>query len=352
MNTALYVMLYIFVGLVLFFFLCFVVEIILMGCGINVQEKTIPAFYKNEMYTNDILQHFSADKPNLELKIKKGLKNIANKRIVLCFLARDVEKQIQKNIDKVMIFVRGCKDYRIVVFENDSKDHTRQRLREWANKDKKVILLSCCDEGVCDCKLQIEQIRDKNPISNNRISKMSMFRNKYLDYVLQHFQDYDYMVVLDVDIRGGVYGDGYLTCFADDDWDAIFARGVKPFPFMFGKITMVYDALAFLDLKNPIEIKKNIFKSLFQLQQVYNKKIGSDNVPVLSAFNGVAVYKIQKIIESSARYGFQSGCEHVDFHNSLRSRKLYANPSFVVNMGIDNDSQMPFTFLFNIFKNL
>jgi len=376
------VVLYAFIGIFLFFFVCLILEIILMGCGINVQEKTVPSLYKNEISTQDIRENFTVDKTNLEFKIKRGLEIIADKKIVLCLLARDVENKILTNVDKIMLFVKDFKDYRIVIFENDSVDYTRQRIREWSNRDNKVILLSCCDEAakplrstsegvdahlreaqilpkakchlreaqICECRLNVDQIRNSNPISEKRIHKMAKFRNKYLDYVFKHFSDYDYMMVADIDIRGGVYREGYLTCFADDNWDAIFAKGIKPFPFMFGKINMVYDTLAFLDKQNPTEMKKNIMKSFYQLQKVYNKKVGSDNVPVLSAFNGAAVYNLRKIIESGARYDCKSDCEHIDFHKSLS--KLYANPSFIINMGLDNETQMPFKFVFNIFKNL
>jgi len=371
------VVLYTFIGICLFFFVCLILEITLMGCGINVQEKTVPSLYKNEISTQDIRENFTVDKTNLEFKIKRGLERIADKKIVLCLLARDVENKILTNVDKIMLFVKGFKDYRIVIFENDSVDYTRQRIREWSNRDNKVILLSCCVEAakplrstsegveaqilpkakyhlreaqICECRLNVDQIRNSNPISEKRIHKMAKFRNKYLDYVFKHFSDYDYMMVADIDMRGGVYREGYLTCFADDNWDAIFAKGVKPFPFMFGKINMVYDTLAFLDKQNPTEMKKNILKSFYQLQKVYNKKVGSDNVPVISAFNGAAVYNLRKIIESGARYDCKSDCEHIDFHKSLN--KLYANPSFIINTGLDNETQMPFKFVFNIFKNL
>jgi hypothetical protein len=239
-----------------------------------------------------------------------------------------------------MLFTHGFKDYNIVIFENDSKDNTRNLLKQWAQRDSKVKLLDCCDDGSCDCKLNIKDLKiESGPLSKKRIAKMAHFRNKYVDYVKKNYKDYDYMLVIDIDIRGGIYKEGYQSCFADDDWDAIFARGIRPFPFLFGSINYVYDWLAYADNKykkkdlNLLDYIDNHFK----LQKKYDKKIGETMEPIKSAFNGAGIYRIKTLINSDAKYSGINSCEHIDFNDSLKSYKLYANPSFIINMGVDND---------------
>lgn len=322
-----------------------------MGCGVNVQEKLVPYMYETELKRNKLREHFRIDYEKLDKKVKKGIQNMQNKKIVICALARNVERCFPKCIDKIMLFTEGFKDYSIVIYENDSKDNTRALVKKWAQSNPKVKLLDCCNEGSCECALKIEDLKlDDGPLSEKRIAKMAHFRNKYLDYVKKNYKDYDYMMVVDIDIRGGVYKEGFQTCFADDDWDAIFARGIKPFPFLFGSINFVYDTIAYVDKKDTklLDDNNRFINNFSDLQKVYSKKIGDSMEPVRSAFNGASIYRIKTIIDSDARYNSNTPCEHIDFHDNLKSDRMYASPSFIINMGLDNDTQLPFKYFLSI----
>lgn len=348
------ILLYILLAIFLFFLLEIIIEVILMGCGVIVQEKLVPYMYDSEIKRNKLKEHFRIDNEKLNNKVHMGIQNIKNKKIVICALARDVEKCFPKCIDKIMLFTEGFENYNIIIYENDSKDRTRELLREWAQRNKKVKLMDCCEEGNCDCKLKVNNLKldeGAGALSYQRIKKMAYFRNKYLDYVKKNYKDYDYMMVIDIDIRGGVFKEGFQSCFADDDWDAIFAKGIKPFPFLFGSLNFVYDTLAFVDNKSHMLFDmREALKIWFRLQNVYNKKIGDSMEVVRSAFNGAGIYRIKTIIDSDAKYDSITPCEHIDFHDSLKSDKLYASPSFIINMGIDNETQLPFNFVISILK--
>ena len=126
-----------------------------MGCGVIVQEKLVPYMYDSEIKRNKLKEHFRIDNDKLNNKVHMGIQNIKNKKIVICALARDVEKCFPKYVDKIMLFTEGFENYNIIIYENDSKDRTRELLREWAQRDKKVKLMDCCEEGNCDCIIVI-----------------------------------------------------------------------------------------------------------------------------------------------------------------------------------------------------
>ena len=305
-----------------------VIEIILMFCGVNVHKHFVPDMYETKLRRKTIREHFLVDEVGLEEKVRRGVGNMAGRRIVVCAIVRNIEEYFPECIEKIMIFTEGFKDYRIVLFENDSGDRTREYLKRWEGSDKRVKLLDCCEEGSCECKLKMVDLKSTYGNTYNRISKMAQLRNRCLEYVKKQYMDYDYMLVADADIGGGVYKEGYQTCFANDDWDAIFARGTRPFPFMFGRINAMYDGLSFRD--------KDGNGNFFILQGVYNRRVGSDMVPVRSAFNGAGIYRIKSI--KGAKYDSKMGCEHIDFNSNFK--RLYANPSFIINMGIDQDIKL------------
>lgn len=335
---------------VVLFILLMVLDIVLYGCGYNVQCFTQPHLYRDEIKTKDIGKTLPIDRKSLETKKKQGLDKIKDKKIIIAALARNVEKTFPNSTNKAEMLGRGFKDYRIVIFENDSNDNTRNRIKEWSLSNPKVSLMTCCDDGDCDCRLNVSHPKTTGAMSQSRIEKMAKFRNRYLQYVKENYPTYDYLLVYDFDIRGGIYIDGYHATFSDE-WDAVFARGIKPLPIMFGSVSIVYDVIAFVEKGGSPIVKKQLLSHFFKLQNLCNnKKIGSQPIPVGSGFNGMAIYRMGAILPPNVVYDHNTICEHVDFHQNIDSDRKYISPSLVLNIGLDNETEMPFKTFIGWFK--
>ena len=244
--------------------------------------------------------------------------------VVICGLARNNETILKKNIPKIEALGNLFKSYKIVIFENDSVDDTRNLIHEWKEENPNVILLDCPEK---ECKLKESLMYDLGALSKSRIDKMTNFRNRYLDYVKENYSNYKYMLVMDLDLEGSISFDGLLDSLGHDDWDGICINGRCPVPGSFGFSTMAYDSLAYQakgDNTNYQITSQTLVKKLAEL----NLKLSTnDLVAVNSAFNGAAIYKMSSI--QNATYSNYANCEHIGFHRSMALSgcdKIFINP--------------------------
>lgn len=285
----------------------------------NLHKFWYPKYYNNITFKDDQI-----DTSRVEL----GRERAKNQSIVICGLARNNYDVLVKNIPKIDAMGSLFNRYKVVVFENDSADATRQLLKQWES----AVVLECPEEP--NCKLKQRLMYDLGTLSKSRIDKMSDYRNRYLEYVKQNYSDYDYMLVIDLDFEGSISFDGLLHSLSFDNWDGICINGRCPFPGTFGAATMAYDSLAYQPLGDNTDYKidqKTLDSKLYLLNNLLfnlytlNKDILTNNelIPVNSAFNGCAIYKMDSI--RKARYSNYASCEHIGFHRSIGG-KIYINP--------------------------
>src|SRR5579871_122484 len=160
----------------------------------NAHKMWYPNLYNDISFTNSDIKEVNFD------KVKKT-------SIVICGLARDNYDDLQRNIPKIEFLGNLFKSYKVVIFENDSCDGTRELIKSWQQRNPNVILLEC---PVKDCKLNETVMYELGILSKSRIDKMAGFRNQYLNYVKQNCRSYDYMLVMDLDFEGSIAYDGLL----------------------------------------------------------------------------------------------------------------------------------------------
>jgi len=274
--------------------------------------------------------------------IRKGWERARDRRIVFGCIGRDIAANLPNERIRLETIGRAFRDYRIVLFENDSKDGTRAILRQWAEENPRVDLLSCCEDGECECRLNIQNLYfiETNHNSTQRIEKMSAFRQRVLSHIKHHYGDYDYLMVKDLDLLGGIYLDGLMTTFARDDWDMVFARGltvlfISPHYFL-------YDPLAFLRKDEPFDsaFSYNIVSNYYQFQSMHidrhlkNTTLDSPWVECRSGFNGLAIYRMKSLQDASYVPGFR--CEHIALHFDMAQKshdRVFMNPAMVLFAG-------------------
>ena len=241
-------------------------------------------------------------------------KNISkNSKIAVVALARQCGKQMQDSIDRINSLVND--DLRWFVYENDSKDHTKEILSQ--NKSEKFeISLNDLGKGyLTDASL-------------SRTLALANYRNICLSWVNRNCSDFDYTIVLDLDADRGFSVDCIYTSIY---WlnHIEKAGGMGSYSMIISpessniKIAH-YDSFA-VRINDWIDSKeKNTNYAWFSN---FNPKVGSNPIPFYSCFGGLGVYKTQAFL--SSQYDGSIGSEHLGLHKGMQENgwDMYLNPS-------------------------
>lgn len=281
-----------------------------------------------------------------------GKEHVKNKKIVFGFLLKNSEIHISSMQQKINVLGSQFENYHVILFENDSQDETRNLLHDWEQNDNHVTLLKCCDLGNCECKLNWKDQNElKGLISDKRIDKMRFMRQKVLNHVQDNFSSWDYFCFMDFDLKGAIFKDGFFTSFASLEWDMVFAAGYCSTPIL--NHLMLYDGIAFLDQnENELSMKSNDITKCFLDTLRMNTKLNKFPLnhslrKCLSGFNGMAIYKISSILQSSYQKDPHSlsshSCEHLDLHLNMVKKgnnAIYFNPLMVLFAGHQGPERM------------
>jgi hypothetical protein len=254
---------------------------------------------------------------------QKGLWRMKKKRIIFTGLARDLQGIIGINLDRLIHLGQCFADFRIIIYENDSRDQTREILQEYQRQwPQHVVILS--ETHSLPPALSFGEHNKK------RFTKMAWFRNKYLQEIRQpKYQDFDYVAVLDLDIVGGIHTEGFISTFASDHkWDMVGANGIN-----YKSISQeYYDPLAFRD-DHMRRIRHHCVDDCdrFSLaQQPIINPQKSEWIPITSGFAGLAIYR--KVVLMQCDYhGYD--CEHITLHDCMLNKgfhHLYINPRMLL----------------------
>lgn len=236
---------------------------------------------------------------------------------VICGLARDVAEILPVTIERIERIGASFGDYRVIIYENDSRDDTRLQLLAWAQRNHRV-------------RVVVETIGDPvNPCARclHRAVRMANYRNRCLEIIRAEFSNFDFALVLDTDLKGGWSYDGIANTFGHDDWDFVGSNGIifKRVRREFN-VAIQYDAWAFR-LDENLSALPTVSVNVMRWQR------GQPLVPVTSCFGGLGVYRMKAIL--SATYsGWDS--EHVPLHQVMRKNgfnRMFLNPSQIALYG-------------------
>lgn len=247
----------------------------------------------------------------------RGRAVMARSRVAITGLARNLGAILPTTMARVERLGGLFADHRVLIYENDSTDETKSILRQWASSNRRVHVTSE------DCSDPI------NPTTRclHRIERMARYRTRCQDAVRSLYPDYDFTIVLDLDVAGGWSEDGVANSFGHDAWDFVGSNGLiyRREALEFNALRQ-YDmwALRFDDALTPLPTR-DACRYLF--------RPGEPLVPVTSCFGGLGIYRMEAF--RHGRYE-PSDCEHVTFHRSLIEagfRRLFLNPSQVLVYG-------------------
>lgn len=251
------------------------------------------------------------------------------KSIIIIGAIRNGEKYINYVFNNMIKIGNLFKKYKILIYENDSNDQTKNILNTYKNKNHNIEII-------------FESNIDK--IYELRTHRLAYIRNKLLKHVLEKYSDYDYLLNMDLDDVNSS-SDIFTTFhnifdYNEELWDVQTIHQRKEYYdiWAYRKVGLIeYDCWYQVrkDVSNKISYDISYNNHITKYQKPYTLKRGL--IPVISGFGGAALYKMNKLVEAKdALYvglnDYGEVCEHVSFHEVLKKKynaKIFINPLWI-----------------------
>lgn len=243
-----------------------------------------------------------------------GASEMKKHKVIICGITRDDATYFPKIKSYIEFLGSKFADYRVIIFENDSKECSKKLLSIWKDKNDKVQIVS----------------KDFNNRKRPSIKFLADARNYYINEMANNseYEGFDMVAIIDMDMAYGFDIRGIENSFTQiDRWDAVCSNGV------FAEDRM-YDAFAFRSdefpyTPNEVGQKKYWHEVVGKIQRRYlpNESL----VPVHSCFGGLAFYKRDKM-NNCVYDSVENDCEHVAFHRCIRNNHgtIMMNPSQMI----------------------
>lgn len=281
--------------------------------------------------------------------VELGKKISKEKNILFCGVVRNAEKYIERNILRILRTASEFKNYHIFIYENDSKDQTKQILAKLSNSNNNIT--TQCEDNIPNDYLHTF-LTGEDSNHSLRTNMIARCRNKYLNF-LHNNNKYDYVCVIDLDIRGGWSYDGFYDSIAliesKEDIACVSAYGIlaehdNQFPIeQIDKANyLMYDSFAFRPYNYNQEPNITLQRSANSLK--VNR--GDQPLIVYSNFNGVAIYRSNYLINKNYSIRIHQNnfvdCDHVVLHEQIRNEKgkILLNPNLIVSYSHHRYSQI------------
>lgn len=273
--------------------------------------------------------------------VDNGYKIMKTKKIVIGGLYQNSSNVFDKFKERMNSLKNLFEDVQIVIFENDSTDNSRLLLLNWEKEQNNVHIIKCEENNFC--LLKQSSAIEHGSFSENRMKKMSRYRNIVKKYVDNNFNDYDYFMVIDTDARGGFSLNGLAYSFGiNNNWDMISAYGSTGIVLTLGNL-LYYDYIALInnisfDSNDYIVLINNLsFDIIEEMIKINSITHNDDLIPVNNAFGGLTIYKMSSI--QNVDYTPHDNnyiCEHTVFTNNMKMNgynKFYINPKLIFLVG-------------------
>lgn len=306
---------------------------------IDIVHQRYYRFITNNLPLSKSIQVINDDFGQYVIEVNKGKQIARDSKIIVAGLLQNCFRQLPQLMERCMRIVSSFKDYRIVILENNSSDDSRKYLLEWAKDNDKVTIL-CGDAYAInteECDIFSAKFTNDHSPMPDRIQRMAYLRNVYMDHISHYYKNFDYLCVMDMDLDGELMIDGFfqsLWVMQKKKATGIAGNGMirrENGDFYY------YDSFAHVELNEPHIMTDMSSKSEhdnyvhINMTHLYSTQMTPDRVR--SAFGGIAIYNLQRIIKN--RYNYSStylSCEHAFFHENM---DLYVNPRFI--FVIDNN---------------
>ncbi len=224
---------------------------------------------------------FRSDSQIVSRHISRSLNPQIPEKVLICGVCRNVEKAVPNTRQSVSHLGSRFSDYRVIIYENNSTDATKNLMRAWAKDDPHLIFLS---EQLSNKELS-RQLEMK---ILNRTEKIARARNIVLDIAMKRdFDDFKYVIWADLDFLEPWDVDAIAETILhpEQQWDAVFANGA-------------YDLFALRSPDFPIgfELVGDLYwGNLDRMRNAFQIDPKDPWKRVYSAFGGIGIYKREAI---------------------------------------------------------
>ena len=186
-------------------------------------------------------------------------------------------KPVFANIKQIMAIFEETK---IIVSYDESQDNTMEELLKQQQELSNMIILT-----------------NPNPQTRIRTLNIAIARNRILDYIQENYQHYDYFIMMDLDnvcspkINVEVLKQNLLRT----DWDGLSFNNDSYYDTWALSIDFLIYSCWHWTTKNYTSVEVEEKMREYVINKINNTKI-TDLVECMSAFNGFAIYKINKFI--------------------------------------------------------
>ena len=263
------------------------------------------------------------------------MKPLKDTTIIICGIVRDASRELKRNIPVIDALCREVKDFRIVIYENDSKDGTKEQLRTWHDSDPVRIHTIMEDTDPTKAIPTVRAVTGNPFLSHKRIDKMARLRNEYMEYVDEQGWTADYLIVVDMDVAQLYIGGILDSLRSEKEWDAVVANGYSTSHKLRRHYHDTYALTLWEDRGQPQTEAK--IKEL--ADRFGSLRRGDEWVRIASGFGGLAIYRFEAV--KGLRYSAMDNdddrvevrCEHYSIYDQMMSRgydRFYINPSMEI----------------------
>lgn len=245
-------------------------------------------------------------------RVIHGKQIMSNSTVLFCCLARNLGGIAEYTIARIEYLASFFKKYKILIYENDSNDNTRDILLDWKYKNDNVELIL----------ENLNKKRHEQDTSLERTTDMAYYRNQYLSKAKRNdFYNMDYTIVFDSDIDGGWSYFGICNSFSYN-FDVVCSNSLLYRTRDSITERLFYDTFAY----RPLNKESSENHSIYNLLQF---KVGQEPFRVNSAFGGMAIYK-SSVLHNVEYKSYD--CDHPTLHRQLREfgYNIWLNPSQIV----------------------
>lgn len=242
--------------------------------------------------------------------------------LVICGCCRDVEAHLPRVLASMHAIGSQFREYRIVIFENDSRDATRRILEE--------------EHALFPAGITL--LLEDNMPSPKRTERLAHIRNRLLETARSIDPgNQGLLLMMDMDdvAAEGTLAETIHTCFdyPYESWDMLAANPRRVYYDVWALRIRHHIEFDFAERctrhSDPVSIRKYFLR--------FRRRVrGSDRLlPVLSAFGGAALYKM-RALQGKHYIGLNDDggevCEHLSLHAQMieEGGRLFINTRMVM----------------------
>lgn len=223
--------------------------------------------------------------------------------------ARNIQYELYNSLKDIIKIGNTFDEYAIIIYENDSSDKTVDVIKSFQATVPRMYLFS------------------EKDVKGSRTERLSRGRNILLECVRSYFSNYDFYMVMDLDYKQPTTFDiQHILNNWHFEWNAITA--VSKYRYYDWWALRMESGLTY-DCWNPNENQGGDCK---YYATKFSKQMPKTVTKVISAFNGIGIYKIHALLRNRccSYVGSKKGidiCEHVEFHKCLGN--IFIHPDLV-----------------------